>query len=151
MSLGSKQLLSANPCVHCLLFPGWSCKNKGDHYLAQPMLYMCILHPRGSAVDIMLVSCDTALECFYGYQTCSSLTLLAMSPILLTDLCCLPQAGKSPAYEAAMNHYRDCVRSMLLRNSGYECQVQQQAAFLSWESGSESQTLQLDCRLLVRS
>ena len=37
----------------------------------------------------------------------------------------LLQASKSPAYEAALGHYRDCIRTSLLTWRGYECQVGQ--------------------------
>ena len=33
------------------------------------------------------------------------------------------QASKASAYEAALNHYRDCVRAILCKLEGYECQV----------------------------
>ena len=41
------------------------------------------------------------------------------------ESCSCSQATKLPAYEAAMNHYRDCIRSILLQSTGdgYECQA----------------------------
>ena len=37
--------------------------------------------------------------------------------------CVLRQASHSPAFEAAMAHYKDCIRTCLRKWHGYECQV----------------------------
>ena len=39
----------------------------------------------------------------------------------------LVQASRLPAYEAVMNHYKDCIRACLHRSGGYECQARMHA------------------------
>ena len=46
------------------------------------------------------------------------------SRLLARESCSCSQATKLPAYEAAMNHYRDCIRILLQSTGdGYECQA----------------------------